>query len=194
VRDAGAAQDADLSDSVAVSPWVGFARLARAQRSNSLRIVSTNFSRLDLPQGPPGLSALPDRCDPQIGRVRDRVDHARAAFGAQRLGPEDRVLLVGDVRQQETTSRPSAARPRRCGMATGFRRLSSKSFVTSCGAAVWPAVSPAFDAPPAGWIDWSPSRARAAGSARAAAGDAWRSGRRIWSITFFPMCRYVNGS
>jgi hypothetical protein len=32
--------------------------------------------------------------------------------------------------------------------------------VTSCGAAVWPAVSPAFGALPAGWIDWSPSLLR----------------------------------
>jgi hypothetical protein len=52
-----------------------------------------------------------------------------------------------------TISRPSANTPRRCGMATGFRSLSSKSSVTSCDAAAWPAGSPVFGAPLAGWID-----------------------------------------
>jgi hypothetical protein len=88
-------------------------------------------------------------------------------------------LLLSSTGSSGSISRPFAPKPPRCGMATGCRSLSSKSFVTSCVAAAWPAASLAFGAPPAGSIDWSPSRARAAGSARAVAAGAWRSWQRI---------------
>jgi hypothetical protein len=50
-------------------------------------------------------------------------------------------LLLSSTGSSGTISRPSAPRPHRCGMATGFRSLSSKSFATSCGAVAWPAAS-----------------------------------------------------
>ncbi len=68
-----------------------------------------------------------------------------------------------------TMSRPSARTPRHGGMAGGFRGLSNKSSAITCGAAVWPAGLPASGVQPAGTTDSSPSRARAAASARAAA-------------------------
>ena len=93
----------------------------------------------------------------------------------------------------ETISRPSVPRPRRCVTAKASRALWNRSFATSSGAAVWPAASPAFGARPAGSIDSSPSRVRAAGSVRGAAAAAWRNARHISSTTSFPTCQSVSG-
>jgi hypothetical protein len=70
-------------------------------------------------------------------------------------------LLVSSTGSSGSISRPSAPKPPRSGMATGCRSLSSKSFVTSCGAAAWPEASLAFG-----------------GGARRAAGHAVRRAAR----------------
>ena len=73
------------------------------------------------------------------------------------------------------TSRRSARRPRVCVTEKGCPDSSSRSFETSCAVGVWPAASLAFGVLGAASIAWCPFRAKAAGSARAAVGVAWRN-------------------
>jgi hypothetical protein len=106
-------------------------------------------------------------------------------------GDPTATILYAIVREHFETFRAQAASLRD---GDGLPKFVEQEFRDSCGAAVWPAASLVFGAPPAGSIGSSPSRARAAASARAAAVGGWRSGPRIWSITSYPTCRYANGS
>lgn len=116
-------------------------------------------------------------------RLRQRRGPAFCRISAARSLPErppaDRARSLRDIPRG---GRPSARRGGPAALRRGGRLRAQRcgaprrslggggSFRRSFGAVGWPVGSPGSGAPPAAWIDWSPSPARVAAFARAAAG------------------------